>query len=68
MLVAAVSALGLLLVFVRWLSLRRHSGNGLDYGAKYGIYLALIAGIVEVAAAAVALRTSGEANDGVGND
>jgi hypothetical protein len=60
MLVVAVSAAGLLLVFVRWLSLRRHFGNGLDYGARYGIYLALIAGIVEVVAAIVELRTSGD--------
>ena len=58
--VVAVSATGLLLVFVRWLTLRRHFGNGLDYGARYGIYLALIAGIVEVAAAIVELRRSGE--------
>lgn len=59
-LIAAVSAIGLLLVFIRWLSLRRHAGNGLDYGASYGIYVALIAGIVEVAAAVVALRGSSE--------
>jgi hypothetical protein len=58
-LVAGVSALGLLLVIIRWLSLPRYHGIGV--GARYGIYLALIAGIVEVAAAVVQMRASGEA-------
>lgn len=59
--VAGVAALGLLLVLIRWLTLPRvHGGLAGSIGAKYGIWLALIAGIVEVAAAIVALRASGE--------
>jgi len=57
-LVAAVAALGLLLVIIRWISFPRY--HGIDVGARYGIYLALIAGIVEVTAAVMAMRASGE--------
>jgi len=57
-LVAGVAALGLLLVIIRWISFPRY--HGVDVGARYGIYLALIAGIVEVAAAVKEMRASGE--------
>src|ERR1700760_3637236 len=40
-LVAAVSATGLLLVFIRWLSLPRQHGLGFVEGARHGIYVAL---------------------------
>lgn len=59
-LVACVSAVGLLLVFVRWLTLHRQFGFGVELGARYGVYIALIAGVVEVAAAVVEIGTSGE--------
>lgn len=57
-LVAAVAAFGLLLVIIRWISFPRY--HGIDVGARYGIYLALIAGLVEVTAAVMAMRESGE--------
>jgi hypothetical protein len=57
-LTAGVAALGLLLVIIRWISLPRYRGIGV--GAKYGIFLALIAGIVEVGAAVMQMRASGE--------
>jgi hypothetical protein len=57
-LVAGVSGLGLLLVIIRWISFPRY--HGADVGARYGIYLALIAGIAEVAAAVSQMRASGE--------
>lgn len=57
-LVAGVSAVGLLLVIIRWISFPRY--HGLDVGARYGIYIALIAGLAEVAAAVTAMRASGE--------
>jgi hypothetical protein len=57
-LVAGIAALGLLLVLIRWTSLPRYQGYGV--GAKYGLYLALIAGIAEVAAAVMEMRASGE--------
>jgi hypothetical protein len=58
-LVVGVAGLGLLLVIIRWASLPRYRGFGV--GAKYGLYVALIAGIVEVGAAVLELRASGEA-------
>jgi len=57
-LVAGISGLGLLLVIIRWITLPRY--HGIDVGARYGLYVALIAGIVEVGAAVSELRTSGE--------
>jgi hypothetical protein len=62
-LVTGVAGLGLLLVIIRWVSFPRYNGaSGLSYdvGARYGIYLALIAGIAQVAAAVMEMRTSGE--------
>jgi hypothetical protein len=56
--VAGVAALGLLLVIIRWVSFPRY--RGLDVGARYGIYIALIAGVVEVWAAVAEMRASGE--------
>jgi hypothetical protein len=56
--VAAVAGLGLLLVIVRWISFPRY--RGLHVGARYGIYIALIAGLAEVTAAVMELRASGE--------
>jgi hypothetical protein len=57
-LVAGVAAVGLLLVIIRWISFPRY--RGYDVGARYGIYIALIAGIVEVTAAVMQMRASGE--------
>lgn len=57
-LVAGLAAVGLLLVIIRWISFPRY--RGLDVGARYGIYVALIAGIAEVTAAVKAVRASGE--------
>jgi len=56
--VAGVSAIGLLLVIIRWLTFPTYPGIGL--GTKFGIYLALIAGIVEVGGAVIQFRASGE--------
>lgn len=63
MLVASIAALGLLLVVVRWVSFPTYHGAGglsYDVGARYGVYLAVIAGIASVTAAVMALRGSGE--------
>jgi hypothetical protein len=60
-LTAGVGGLGLLLVVIRWLTLPRvHGGLAGSIGAKYGIWLAIVAGVVEVGAAVVAVRASGE--------
>jgi hypothetical protein len=50
-LIAGVSVIGLLLVFIRWLTLPRHHATGFVQEPRHGIYVALIAGVVEVAAA-----------------
>jgi hypothetical protein len=63
LLVACVAAVGLLLVVIRWVSFPRYNGAGglsYDVGARYGIYLALIAGIAAVTAAVLAWRSSDE--------
>ena len=57
--VAGVAALGLLLILIRWLSLPKF--RGVDAGTRFGFWLALIAGIVEVVAAVLSFRGSGEA-------
>ncbi|HEY2182549.1 MAG TPA: hypothetical protein VGH18_00110 [Gaiellaceae bacterium] len=61
-LVTGIAALGLLLVIIRWVSFPTVHSSGLSYdvGARYGIFVALIAGIAEVVAAVMALRASGE--------
>lgn len=56
--VAVVAAVGLLLVVIRWVSFPRY--HGFDVGARYGIYIALIAGLAEVTAAVMLMRASGE--------
>ena len=61
--VVLIAGLGLLLVIIRWLSFPTYQAAGglsADVGARYGIYLALIAGIAEVAAAVLEMRSSGE--------
>jgi hypothetical protein len=59
--VAGAAVLGLFLVVLRWLTLPRvHAGLAGSIGARYGIWLAIIAGAVEVAGAIGALRASGE--------
>ena len=60
----ATAAAGLLLVILRWASLPRgHSGllgTSFDYGPRAGIWIALIAGIVELVCAAIVFARSGE--------
>jgi hypothetical protein len=57
-LVAGVGSLGLLLVVIRWITLPSYPF--VSVGPRYGIYIALIAGVVEVGAAVVQFRASGE--------
>jgi hypothetical protein len=60
-LVAGAAGLGLLLVILRWLTLPRvHSGLAGSIGARYGIWLAIIAGVIEFGAAVAEMRASGE--------
>ena len=60
-LVAGLAVLGLLLVVIRWLSLPRvHAGLAGSIGARYGIWVAILAGVVELSAAIIEMRASGE--------
>jgi hypothetical protein len=62
--VLGLSAIGLLIVIIRWLTLPRgHYGAGntvFSYGPEAGLYLALISGIVQVVCAVLLFRASGE--------
>jgi hypothetical protein len=58
MVVVGLSGLGLLFVIIRWLTFP--SVPGLAVGAKWGIWVALIAGLVETVAAVMQVRESGE--------
>lgn len=55
-----LAGLGLLLMVIRFATLPRGSGFGLSYGPRFGLFLALIAAIAEVAFAFLAFRSSGE--------
>ena len=60
--IVIVAGLGLLLVVIRWLSFPTFhvAGFPVNVGAPYGIYLAVIAGVAEVIAASIALRSAEE--------
>jgi hypothetical protein len=59
--VAGAAGVGLLLVIIRWLTLPRvHEGLAGSVGARFGIWVAIVAGAVELAAAVSAFRRSGE--------
>jgi hypothetical protein len=60
--VLGAAALGTLIVILRWITLP--SGHGVDgvysYGPRVGIFLTIIAGLVQVAGAVLLFRASGE--------
>lgn len=59
--IAAAAGLGLFLVVVRWLTLPRvHAGFAGSVGPRFGIWIAIVAGAVELAGAVAVLRASGE--------
>jgi hypothetical protein len=59
-LVLGLSAIGTLLVIIRWASLPSGGGNGYTYGPRIGLYLTLIAGIVQVVISFRLFKRSGE--------
>ncbi|HEY1825286.1 MAG TPA: hypothetical protein VGG21_04915 [Acidimicrobiales bacterium] len=61
--VLGLSALGALIVILRWATIPRASYGGgyYNYGPRVGLYLALIAGIVQALFALRMFRASGEA-------
>jgi hypothetical protein len=62
--VLGLSAIGVLLVVIRWISLPSGgggiSGEPYSYGPRLGIYLTLIAGVVQVVIAFRLFKRSGE--------
>ena len=56
------AVLGTLIVILRWITLPSgHAGiTGFSYGPRVGIYLTIIAGVVQVVAAVGLFRSSGE--------
>jgi hypothetical protein len=63
--VLGASAIGTVIVALRWLTLPRGSfagaGSGFSYGARIGIYIALVAAIVQVVFSFRIFKASGEA-------
>ncbi|MGA2529918.1 MAG: hypothetical protein ABSG36_12235 [Acidimicrobiales bacterium] len=60
--VLGAASLGALIVVIRWITLP--SGRGIDgaysYGPRVGIFLTIVAGLVQVGAAVALFRASGE--------
>ena len=60
--VAGAAVIGLALVVIRWLTLPRvHGGLAGSIGPKFGIWLAIIGGVIELVGAIAEFRDSGEA-------
>lgn len=59
---AGVTLVGFLIVIIRWITLPRGSalGQAFQYGGRAGIWIAAIAGAVQVAAMVALYRQSGE--------
>lgn len=66
LLAMALAGLGTLFILIRLLSYDRASGGGISVGPKIGVFLALLAAIVETAAAVLLFRASGEKVAGSG--
>ncbi len=64
LLVLGLSGLALVLMVIRFLTLPKGGGgilgSGFSYGPRIGIFLALIGALVQVAAAVLSFRSSGE--------
>jgi hypothetical protein len=60
--VLGAAVLGTLIVILRWITLPSgHAGiTGFSYGPRVGIYLTIVAGVVQVVAAVALFRSSGE--------
>lgn len=63
--VLGLSALGTLVVVLRWLTIPRGGvtvfGGGYSYGARFGLWVTLIVAVAQVVCAVMLFRSSGEA-------
>lgn len=59
--VLGLSLIGTIIVALRWITIPRGGGVGYSYGPQYGLFITVIAGIVQVVLAFRLFRASGEA-------
>ena len=58
--VLGLSLIGTIIVALRWLTIPSGSGFGYSYGPKYGLYLTILAGIVQAVFSFQLFKSSGE--------
>jgi hypothetical protein len=59
--VLGLSVLGTLIVIIRWITIPSGSGLGYTYGPMFGMYLTILAGLVQAVLAFRLFKRSGEA-------
>jgi hypothetical protein len=58
--VLGLSLIGTIIVALRWITIPRGGGAGYSYGPQYGLFITVIAGIVQVILAFRLFKASGE--------
>jgi hypothetical protein len=58
--VLGLSLIGTVIVLIRWLTIPKGSFDGGSYGPEYGMYITILAGIVQVVLAFRLFKSSGE--------
>jgi MFS superfamily sulfate permease-like transporter len=58
--VLGLSLIGTIIVALRWITVPRGSYPGFSYGPQYGLFITVIAGIVQVILAFRIFKASGE--------
>jgi hypothetical protein len=58
--VLGLSAIGTIIVILRWITLPKGGFVGYSYGPEFGMYLTILAGVVQVALAFRLFKASGE--------
>ena len=58
--ILGASALGTLIVIIRWVSLPSGGFRDFHYGPSAGLYIAVICGVAEVVCAVMTFRSSGD--------
>jgi hypothetical protein len=58
--VLGLSLLGTIIVLIRWLTIPKGGFAGYSYGPQYGMYITILAGIVQVVLAFRLFKSSGE--------
>jgi hypothetical protein len=58
--VLGLSAIGTIIVILRWITIPKGGFAGYSYGPEYGMYLTILAGVVQVVLAFRLFKASGE--------